>query len=843
MNHRDNLHLRIEALEERQMLSTVDLTATAASDFTTRIEENAQGFFSVDGSVDNNNTGFTGSGFANTANVAGNGVNWSVNSATGGRYELKWRYALPSGERPGKILINGQDVGTQNFAPTGSWTSWAETSGTVVNLAAGTSTIRLEGTNASALPNIDFLELKALDQPTSSNLAAGKPTSQSSTSYGGAASRAVDGNTNRSYGGGSVTHTGNEANAWWQVDLGENFDISQIEITNRGDNLEGRLASFDVFVSATDMTGKSYSQLAGDSSISRTRFSGSAGAVETFSNPGTGRYVRVQLAGSGVLSLAEVKVFGDVASSGDNNDERTIQGTDGNDTIQGGAGPELIQSLGGNDTVRGGGGNDRLDGGDGDDLLQGETGDDRLRGGKGNDRIDGGDGTDTAVFNSISSITSQSDGAILVSSADGNDRLRRVEVIENSDGLKYSVEYGAYSADELYIKGTDTAETISGGNGKELIQGLGGNDTLRGGGGDDRLDGGDGDDLLQGEAGNDRLRGGGGDDRIDGGDGTDTASFNGITRISANSDGSYNVTSADGSDRIRNIEFIENGSTRYSLADALNEFQSTTLNFSDFYAANGQDFKPAMQAAINQLAETGGTIILDNYGTGRFNGIYNNRSGEGLTRSSGTALITITTADAKGNKAEIRHAADGSLLSFSGANNFRIQNIKVVGQEGRSGENVTISGSQNMVLRRVDSINSQGAGIQIVGSSDVVVLDSLSQNAGVHGVRISKSINVTLSGLTVINPRIYGIGIQKRGENNPNVRILNSRVINPATMVSTSRATCWRTFTVRFHCCTSTACTLNTPTDAEKLRLSIPGCFLTFEMLRSKSPRLMAQRR
>src|SRR5947209_6301275 len=49
------------------------------------------------------------------------------------------------------------------------------------------------------------------------NYAQGRPTAQSSTGWGSDSSRAVDGNTDGNWQDGSVTHTGYEANPWWQV--------------------------------------------------------------------------------------------------------------------------------------------------------------------------------------------------------------------------------------------------------------------------------------------------------------------------------------------------------------------------------------------------------------------------------------------------------------------------------------------------------------------------------------------------------------------------------------------------------------------------------------------------
>ena len=51
------------------------------------------------------------------------------------------------------------------------------------------------------------------------NLALGKPASQSSTGHKGAASRAVDGDTNPDFWKGSCSHTSDAEQQWWSVDL------------------------------------------------------------------------------------------------------------------------------------------------------------------------------------------------------------------------------------------------------------------------------------------------------------------------------------------------------------------------------------------------------------------------------------------------------------------------------------------------------------------------------------------------------------------------------------------------------------------------------------------------
>jgi hypothetical protein len=78
------------------------------------------------------------------------------------------------------------------------------------------------------------------------------------------------------------------------------------------------------------------------------------------------------------------------------------------------------------------------------------------------------------------------------------------------------------------LRGTEGAETLTGGATGELIQALGGNDALRGLGGDDTLEGGAAGDRLYGDAGNDRLVGGAGPDFLTGGTGADRFVFLGL---------------------------------------------------------------------------------------------------------------------------------------------------------------------------------------------------------------------------------------------------------------------------------------------------------------------------
>lgn len=134
--------------------------------------------------------------------------------------------------------------------------------------------------------------------------------SQSSTydSVAGAAN-AIDGNPDGVYGNGSVTHTLSQAGAWWQVDLGAKIPVDTITLYNRTDCCGERLADFWVMASPTPFpTTGTAAEIAASPGVVATRVPASVGRTFSWVPGGSHRYVRVQLAGTNFLSLAEVSV-------------------------------------------------------------------------------------------------------------------------------------------------------------------------------------------------------------------------------------------------------------------------------------------------------------------------------------------------------------------------------------------------------------------------------------------------------------------------------------------------------------------------------------------------------
>ena len=159
--------------------------------------------------------------------------------------------------------------------------------------------IELDGYNALSLAEVQVFRAE--------NIAWKKQAKQSSTDFGGDASRALDGNTNSSYSQQSITHTKFENQPWWEVDLGRTEQVGLVRLHNRGDGeLSKRLSDFDVILydeKGTEVARQYVSRLEGSS-------------LDLQLNGKLGRRVRIQLRQKNqALSLAEVEVFRFVAKN------------------------------------------------------------------------------------------------------------------------------------------------------------------------------------------------------------------------------------------------------------------------------------------------------------------------------------------------------------------------------------------------------------------------------------------------------------------------------------------------------------------------------------------------
>lgn len=150
------------------------------------------------------------------------------------------------------------------------------------------------------------------------NIALGKTVQQSSTAYGGKASRAIDGDTDGIWRNGSVSHTAAEAQAWWEIDLGSVNDIEYIDLYNRTDSCcSSRLSNFYILVSDSAFESTNLDETLAQADVSKYYFAEEAGSPSTIAINASGRYVRLQLVDNNSINLAEVEIYGSESDQGD----------------------------------------------------------------------------------------------------------------------------------------------------------------------------------------------------------------------------------------------------------------------------------------------------------------------------------------------------------------------------------------------------------------------------------------------------------------------------------------------------------------------------------------------
>ena len=143
-----------------------------------------------------------------------------------------------------------------------------------------------------------------------SNLALSGTATQSSTTNGGIASKAIDGNQNGDFFIGSVTHTDHRFQEWWEVDLGSIADITSINLYNRTDCCLERGTNYHVFVSDVPFNSTTVAGSQAQPGVLDLFDAGTIASPTILSVNRTGRFVRVQISTTNAFSLAEVEVFG-----------------------------------------------------------------------------------------------------------------------------------------------------------------------------------------------------------------------------------------------------------------------------------------------------------------------------------------------------------------------------------------------------------------------------------------------------------------------------------------------------------------------------------------------------
>ncbi|KAM7421537.1 hypothetical protein PAMA_015600 [Pampus argenteus] len=131
----------------------------------------------------------------------------------------------------------------------------------------------------------------------------------------GAASNAIDGNRESNYLAGSCSHTVQQTNPWWRVDLLDSYVVTSIIITNRGDSWPERINGAEIHIgNSLQQNGAANPVVAVISNIPAGR-----SFPILFTKHVEGRYVTVVIPGRDkILTLCEVEVYGYSAPTGEN---------------------------------------------------------------------------------------------------------------------------------------------------------------------------------------------------------------------------------------------------------------------------------------------------------------------------------------------------------------------------------------------------------------------------------------------------------------------------------------------------------------------------------------------
>jgi hypothetical protein len=164
------------------------------------------------------------------------------------------------------------------------------------------------------------------------------------------------------------------------------------------------------------------------------------------------------------------------------------------------------------------------------------------------------------------------------------------------------------------VRGTVTADRISGIQIDEVIRALAGNDTVRGERGDDQIAGDSGNDLLHGQVGADRLSGGLGADRLYGGSGGDV--LRGGSGADLLDGGTGRNALAGGADAdvfrfaeasITRIRDFEDGIDRIGIqGDAAVRFEDVAISG---FGASGEHTRVAYEDIVIELLNTSRALL------------------------------------------------------------------------------------------------------------------------------------------------------------------------------------------------------------------------------------------
>jgi alpha-L-fucosidase len=170
--------------------------------------------------------------------------------------------------------------------------------------------IQLNGKNPLSLAEVEVRRSAPIPVSPYRNVALAARTTQSSVANGGLPTRAQDGNFDGLWANQSLSHTTSEQNPWWQADLGASKQLTSVVVWNRVDCCADRLKDFYVFTSDQPFASTDLAATLKQPGV-RSHHVRDIGRSRPIVIGRTARYVRVQSALTGYLTLAEVQIFSD----------------------------------------------------------------------------------------------------------------------------------------------------------------------------------------------------------------------------------------------------------------------------------------------------------------------------------------------------------------------------------------------------------------------------------------------------------------------------------------------------------------------------------------------------
>lgn len=135
------------------ILDKQNTPVTGTDEYT--LDEQNTGLCLINGDIESNHEGYTGSGFINTDNTHGSAINWVMNVTQAGVYPITFTFAN-GGEssRSGILTVNGAGAQTVDFNSTGAWATW-QTETLNISLEEGVNTLSIVADSGDGLANID----------------------------------------------------------------------------------------------------------------------------------------------------------------------------------------------------------------------------------------------------------------------------------------------------------------------------------------------------------------------------------------------------------------------------------------------------------------------------------------------------------------------------------------------------------------------------------------------------------------------------------------------------------------------------------------------------------------